>query len=271
MADRSRQIAHRHRLTHRASRQVREITHPNIAHHPDTPFHRRQRSVDSRAQCCLPPARGTRSFTAVTASPPPIDPSAATRRLTIRVVLAVLILGTLGWCARIGVHAWHLGKIGYALAVNAERLEQVDTALAAGSRVELRGVTVATLRSSGQLRAATGSERYDSAANTRWEALLAPIERDSARMGPRHGTRIEDIPNVDLAIAVATGPRAAVLFTAEFVPGADTARLKGAADLHAVVDSGRPVVLELQLTPRPATPVRGLLALAVPQIFVPIY
>jgi hypothetical protein len=207
----------------------------------------------------------------VTASTPPIDPSAATRRLTVRVVLAVLILGMLGWCARIGVRAWRLGKTGYALAVNAERLEQVDTALAPGSRVALGGVTVATLRSSGRLRAATGSEHYDSAANTRWEALLAPIERDSARMGPRHGTRIEDIPNVDLAIAVATGPRATALFTAEFVPGADTARLKNAPDLHAVVDSGLPVVLELRLTPRPTSPVRGILALAVPQIFVPIY
>lgn len=189
----------------------------------------------------------------------------------MRVVLAVLIVGLVGWCARIGVRAWRIGQTGYRLAVNAERLEQVDTALVAGSRVELGGVTIATLRSSGRLRAATGAERYDSAASDRWAALLAPIERDSARMGPRHGTRIADIPNVDLAIDVATGPRAAALFTGEFVAGADTARLQRARDLHAVVDSGVPVVVELRLTPRPTTPVRGILALAVPQIFVPIY
>jgi hypothetical protein len=193
------------------------------------------------------------------------------RQLVLRVVSGVLIVVCALWCGRAGLNAYHLVTTLRALGINAVRLEQVDSALAPGSRVELDGVTVATLRSRARLRAADGKEHFDSAATSRWDAFLSPIERDSTRFGPRHGTPIQDVPGIAEAVHVLTGPAAAVLFSGELTADADTTRLKReAASLYAVVDSGPPIVLRLR-SGRPAGPPRGELALALPQIILPVY
>jgi len=159
-----------------------------------------------------------------------------------------------------------------ALGNNAVRLEGVDTALAAGSRVEFDNATVATLKSRARLRAANGSEHYDSAANSRWDALLSPIERDSSRLGPQQGTPIQNVPGIGDAVRVLTSPAPAVLFVAELVPGADATGLAREADhLYAVVDSGVPVVLHIR-SGRPAgAAARGELVMALPTIIIPVY
>jgi hypothetical protein len=193
------------------------------------------------------------------------------RRLIVRVVLGVFIVLCMAWCARVGARAYHLVTTLHALGINAVRLEQVDTVLAPGSRVVLDSSAVATVRSRAWLRAANGSERYDSAANSRWDALLSPILRDSARFGPQKGTPIQDVPGIDDAVRVLTGPAAAVLYTAEFVPGADTVRIvREARQLYAVVDSGGPVVLHLRAG-RPAGAPRGELVMALPTVIVPVF
>jgi hypothetical protein len=194
------------------------------------------------------------------------------RTLIVRGVLAVFIVLCVLWCGRIGARAYHLVTTLRSLGINAVRLEQVDTVFAAGSRVVLDSVTVATVRSRARLRAANGSEHYDSAANSRWDALLSPILRDSARFGPQKGKPIQDVPGIDDAVRVLTGPAAAVLYTAEFVPGADTARIiREAGRLYAVVDSGgAPVVVRLR-TGRPAGVARGELVLALPTVIVPVF
>jgi hypothetical protein len=193
------------------------------------------------------------------------------RTLVTRVVLGVFIVFCVLWCARIGQRAYRLVSTLRSLGVNAVRLQQVDTALGPGSRVVWDSATVATVRSRAWLRAANGREQYDSAANARWEALFSPILRDSTRFGPQKGKPIQDVPGIDDAVRVLTGPSAAVLYTAELVPGADTARLeREAARLYAVVDSGVPVTLHLRAG-RPAGAPRGELVLALPTVIVPVF
>jgi hypothetical protein len=193
------------------------------------------------------------------------------RKLVLRVVLGVLIVVMALWCGRSAGRAYRLVTTLRALGVNAVRLEQVDTTLAPGSRVELDGVTVATLKSRARLRAADGTEHYDTAAATRWNALLSPVERDSARFGSRHGQPIQDVPGISDAVHVLTGPAPAVLFVGEFVPTADTARLEAdARRLYAIVDSGPPIVLHIR-SGRPAGAPRGELVMALPPIIIPVY
>jgi hypothetical protein len=193
------------------------------------------------------------------------------RQLVVRVVLAALIVVCLLWCGRTGLKAYHMVTTLRALANNAVRLQDVDTALVAGSRVEWDGATLAAVRSRARLRAANGAERYDSTANAQWDALLSPIERDSLKFGPQRGTRITDVPGIGEAVGVLTGPAPAVLFVAESVPGSDGPRLmREAASLYAVVDSGAPVVLHLR-SGRPAGAPRGELVMALPTVIVPVY
>ncbi|HWZ57401.1 MAG TPA: hypothetical protein VNW46_00390 [Gemmatimonadaceae bacterium] len=193
------------------------------------------------------------------------------RQTIARVVLGALIIVCVLWCGRTGVRGYHLVTTLHALAINAIRLESVDTALAPGSRVEWDSATVATVKSRAWLRAADGHERYDSAANRRWEALLSPIERDSARLGARRGRPIQDVPGISDAVRVLTGPAPAALYVAELAPAADTTRLqREAATLFAVVDSGSPVVVHIRAG-RPAGAARGELVMALPTVILPVY
>jgi hypothetical protein len=193
------------------------------------------------------------------------------RTLVIRVVLGVIIVVCMLWCGRIGVRAYRLVTTLRALGNNAVRLEQVDTALGPGSRVVWDSATVATVRSRARLRAANGTEKYDSAANARWDALLSPILRDSARFGPQKGRPIQDVPGLGDAVRVLTGPGAAVLYTAEFVSGADTAGLERAASrLYATVDSGDPLVVHLRAG-RPRGAERGGGGVGLTTIIVPVF
>jgi hypothetical protein len=193
------------------------------------------------------------------------------RTLVVRLVLGALIVAMAFWTARAATRAYRLFTTVRALGVNAVRLEGVDTALAAGSRVELDGVTIATLRSRARLRAANGREKFDTTANDRWTALLAPIERDSLRFGYQRGRRIQDVPGISDAVDVLTRPAPAALFVAEFVAGADTGRIvTGAGALYAVVDSGPPLVLHLR-SGRPAGAPRGELVMALPAVLLPVY
>jgi hypothetical protein len=195
------------------------------------------------------------------------------RQTIARVVLGVLIVVCVLWCGRTGVRGYRLVTTLHALGINAIRLESVDTALAPGSRVEWDSATVATLRSRAWLRAADGHEHYDSAANRRWDALLSPIERDSARLSGRRasGRPIQDVPGIGEAVRVLTGAAPAALYVAELVAGADTTRLeREAAKLYAVVDSGSPVVMHIR-TGRPAGAPRGELVMALPTVILPVY
>jgi hypothetical protein len=199
------------------------------------------------------------------------------RTFLVRLLLGVIIVLCLGWCVRIGYRGYAVVKTLRALGVNAVRLQEVDTLLAPGSRVVWDSTTIATVRSRAMLRAANGTEHYDSAANSRWDALLSPILRDSARFGPQKGRPIQDVPGINDAVRILTGPNAAVLVTAEFVPGADTARvIREAAkgQLYATVDSaaaGAPVIVHLHSASPPdrAEP-HGELVLAIPTVIVPV-
>jgi hypothetical protein len=193
------------------------------------------------------------------------------RQTIARGVLGVLIVVCVLWCGRTGVRGYRLVTTLHALAINAIRLESVDTALAPGSRVQWDSATVATLRSRAWLRAADGHEHYDSAANRRWDALLSPIERDSARLGSRRGRPIQDVPGIGEAVRVLTGAAPAALYVAELVPGADTTRLeREAGRLYAVVDSGSPVVVHIR-SGRPAGAPRGELVMALPTVILLVY
>jgi hypothetical protein len=200
------------------------------------------------------------------------------RTVVVRVVLGAIIVLCLGWCARIGYRGYTLIKTLRALGVNAVRIQGVDTTFAPGSRVVWDSTTIATVRSRAMLRAADGTEHYDSAANARWDALLSPIQRDSARFGPQKGRPIADVPGITDAVRVLTGPNAAILLTAEFVPGTDTARvLREAAKrmLYASIDSaapGAPVLVHLHSGPLPdRTGPHGELVLAIPTVIVPVF
>lgn len=197
------------------------------------------------------------------------------RKLTLRVVLGVLIVLLMAWCGHTVLRGYHIARTLYRLGENANRLEGVDTLPPADSRVELDGATVATLRSTARLRAATAHEQYDSSAVGRWESFLTPMLRDSLRIRNRaggfKGQQVSQVEGIEGAVGVLTGPASARLYAAEFVPGADTARLAHDASMYAVVDSGSAIVLHLRTTDRPGGPPRGVLLLAYPSATVPVY
>src|SRR6202167_1583224 len=102
----------------------------NIGGHAMRPCMAKTRSVDRQLLAVWP----GRSFVAM-----------VQRQMVLRIVSGVLIVVCALWCGRAGLHAYHLVTTLHALGINAVRLEQVDSMLAPGSRVELDGVTVATL------------------------------------------------------------------------------------------------------------------------------
>jgi hypothetical protein len=198
------------------------------------------------------------------------------RKLILRIVLGVLIVLLMGWCWTAVARGVRVARTLYRLGENANRLEAVDTLPPSRSRVELDGTTVATIRSTAHLRAADAQEHYDSSASTRWESFLSPLLRDSTRLRDRtgggfKGQQVDQVEGIEGAVDVLTGRAAANLYAAEFVAGADTARLAHDASLYATADSTAPIVLRLHRTERPSGPPRGTLLMAYPSTAVPVY
>jgi hypothetical protein len=96
----------------------------------------------------------------------------------------------------------------------------------------------------------------------RWPALIAFITRDSARFArERNGPT----PGIAAAQRFLTSPDAGELYLAEFVVGADTARLVHDSTMYATVDSSTgPIIVHVHPGPRPAGPVRGVLFMGPP-------
>jgi hypothetical protein len=204
-------------------------------------------------------------------APTPTDTESIRRRRTnIRVILGAVIVLLLAWCYSIGHRIYSLSHQAGDLARGSSRLETVDTALAPRSRVELNGVTVADLRSTGHLGTAAAHPKMDTIALfQRWPALTAFVTRDSARFSKERGG---PTPGLDVAQRFLTGTQAGDLYLGEFVAGADTGRLAHDSTLYATVDSSAgPIVLQLHAGPHPAGAMRGELFIGPPTALYPVY
>jgi hypothetical protein len=192
------------------------------------------------------------------------------RRTNIRVILGIVILLLLAWCYSIASRMGSLFHEARALARGSSRLERVDTTLAAGSRVEFNGATIANLRSTGHLGPAAAHANMDTVALfQRWSALTAFITRDSARFSRERGGRT---PGIDAAERFLTSSQAGELYLGEFVVGADTARLVHDSTMYATVDSsGGPIVVRLHPGPHPPGPMLGELFIGPPTALYRVY
>ena len=192
------------------------------------------------------------------------------RQTNIRVVLGIVIVLLLAWCYSITNRIYSLWHQGSDLARGSSRLERVDTTLVPGSRVEYNGATVADLRSTGHLGTQADHPAMDTIALFhRWPALIAFIQRDSARFARERGG---PTPGIAAAKRFLLSPDAGDLYLGEFVANADTARLAHDTTLYATIDSSAgPIVLRLQPGPHPAGRMRGELFIGPPTALYRVY